>query len=34
MEGIDFHEIFLPVVNLVSAHIVLSLVSLLDLELE
>jgi hypothetical protein len=33
-EGIDFHEIFSPVVNLVSVCVVLALVSLLDLELE
>ena len=34
MEGIDYHEIFSPVVNLVSIHIVLALVAALDLELE
>ena len=34
MEGIDYHEIFSPVVKLVSTHIVLALVALLDLELE
>ena len=34
MEGIDFHEIFSPVVKLVSIHIVLALVALLYLELE
>jgi hypothetical protein len=33
-EGIDSHKIFSPVVKLVSTHIVLTLVSLLDLELE
>jgi hypothetical protein len=33
-EGIDFHEIFSPVVKLVSICIVLALVALLDLELE
>jgi hypothetical protein len=33
-EGIDFHEIFSPVVKLVSSHFVLALVALLDLELE
>ena len=34
MEGIDYHEIFPPVIKLVSIHIVLELVALLDLELE
>ena len=34
MEGIDYHGIFSPVVKLVSIHIVLTLVALLDLELE
>jgi hypothetical protein len=33
-EGIDFHEIFSPVVNIVSIQSVLALVALLDLELE
>jgi hypothetical protein len=33
-EGIEFHEIFSPVVNTVSIRIVLALVALLDLELE
>jgi hypothetical protein len=33
LEGIDFHEIFSPVVKLVSIHVVLALVVLLDLEL-
>ena len=31
--GIDFHEIFSPVVKIVSIQIVLALVALLDLEL-
>jgi hypothetical protein len=34
MKGIDFHEIFSPVVKLVSICVVLALVALLDLELE
>ena len=34
MEGIDYHDIFSPVVKLVSIHIVSELVALLDLELE
>ena len=33
MESIDYHEIFSPVVKLVSIRIVLALVALLDLEL-
>jgi len=33
-KGIDFHEIFSPIVKIVSIRIVLALVSLLDLELE
>jgi hypothetical protein len=33
-EGIDFHDIFSPVVNIVSIQSVLALVALLDLELE
>jgi hypothetical protein len=33
-EGIDFHEIFSPVVNLVSVCVMLALFALLDLELE
>ena len=33
-EGVDFHEIFSLVVKLVSIHVVLALVSLLDLELK
>ena len=34
MEGIDYHEIFSPLVKFVSICIVLALVALLDLELE
>ena len=34
MEGIDNHEIFSPVLKLISIRIVLALVALLDLELE
>ena len=34
MEGIEYHEICSLVVELVSIHIVLALVALLDLELE
>ena len=34
MEGLDYHEIFLPVVKLVSICILLALVALLSLELE
>jgi hypothetical protein len=33
-EGIDFHDIFSPVVKTISIRIVLALVALLDLELE
>ena len=33
-EGIDFHEIFSPIVKIVSIQIVLALVSLLDLVLQ
>ena len=34
MEGIDYHDIFSPVVKLVSICIVLALVALLDFELQ
>jgi hypothetical protein len=34
MKGIDFHETFSPVVSLISIHVVLELVSLIDFELE
>ena len=34
MEGIEYHDIFSPIVKLVSICIVLALVALLDLELE
>ena len=34
MEGIDYHDIFSPVLKLVCICIVLALVALLDLELE
>ena len=34
VEGINFHEIFSPVVKLVSIHIVFALIALLNLELE
>jgi len=34
VEGVDFHEIFLPVVKLVSIRTVLALSELLDRELE
>jgi hypothetical protein len=33
LDGSDFHEIFSPIVKLVSIHVVLALVVLLDLEL-
>ena len=33
-EGIDFHDFFSPIVNLVSIRVVLTLVCLLDIELE
>jgi hypothetical protein len=34
MEGIDLHEIFSAIVELVFIHVVLALVALLDVELE